>query len=639
MSFGAYLRFLRSALTALLICSVVILVAPVTESSRRVRPLPKGTDAEDIQEYLQQVDSIFRFSVVPRPEGLSPLGDFTPKRPSPAHRQGFVRTTLGWVDVGAPEAILNRLPRELRGSGQGKVEIAGKGRARPNAAMIVRLDPGAAKRLGYGQIETDIRAAGGEVLGVRPYNALIVKTGSQAAVRAVGSLQFVTAITDYEAAFKLSPRIGRKPVSNRVRAESRQIHLDIEMWPGPGFDRAAAAQKIRKIVGNDGVLAESLTGRSYRVRGDTNAVRALARLDDVMSVSESLDWVLMNSEIPTIIMIGSTAEGFPPDGARPYHDLGIDGGGIDTDGDDQRINNGTDAVPPQIVTVTDNGLSYDSTQFSQTLTQPITLAHPIGPTHRKVHSIQAVVDSGSTCDATLAGGNTHGNIVSGIIAGNPGAFGLMYSDSEDAVSFPEYTSFRLDGTAAGARILMQDAGGPDVCTLRGLDEMGGNVEPGFLIDRLNLSICPTDGNGAGACQGTIGGGDEVHLHVMPFGTPNFDVIVDNTSNGTYPLEAQQIDLFLVNNRDYMVFAPVGNQGQRSDDAGEARWPDLFNGTAIDDDPNDPPERLQVSPPSTAKNLVSVGAHFTDPTGGIAIGEGSSRGDPAPSYSSTGPATS
>ena len=50
------------------------------------------------------------------------------------------------------------------------------------------------------------------------------------------------------------------------------------------------------------------------------------------------------------------------------------------------------------------------------------------------------------------------------------------------------------------------------------------------------------------------------MRLFPFGVPNFDLQLANTTDGTYTADASDIDRFLVNNRDYMVFAPVGNQG-------------------------------------------------------------------------------
>ncbi len=348
-----YLRFVRAAITALLVCGVVLLIAPVSESAREGRRVLSDRDAEIERKNLEFMRNIPRFSVVPRPVGLSPLGDFEPGLPSVERRRGLVRTTLAWVDVAQPDAILNRVPSELRGVAKGRIEVKGKGRARANAATIVKLDQEAVKRLGYGGVEASIRAAGGRVLTAMPYGAIVVEPGSEASVREIAALSFVTAMTEYEPAFKISRGVGRIAISNRVRAESREMELNIQLWPRS--DRARALQGIEKVVGNDGLLEKSHDGRSFRVKAGTRSVRALAHLDEVMSITESLDWVLMNAAVPTITMVGNFRDS--PRGIRPYHDLGVDGGGIDTNADGQRINDGTDAVPPQIVAVTDNGIS------------------------------------------------------------------------------------------------------------------------------------------------------------------------------------------------------------------------------------------------------------------------------------------
>jgi len=133
----------------------------------------------------------------------------------------------------------------------------------------------------------------------------------------------------------------------------------------------------------------------------------------------------MDAEIPTMAMVGNVKENLPFQ--KPYFDVKVDGGGIDTNGDGQRLNNGTDTVPPQIVAVTDNGISYDSVQFSQSATLPAGGLTQIGPSHRKIHSIQAVTDSGDGCDAPLSGGGTHGNVVAGVIAGDASPFGSKVS--------------------------------------------------------------------------------------------------------------------------------------------------------------------------------------------------------------------
>src|SRR3989449_585974 len=310
-------------------------------------------------------------------------------------------------------------------------------------------------------------------------------------------------------------------------------------------------------------------------------------------------------------MVGSVEDTL---GAKPYHDIGVDGGGIGallctnnptatctTDAQCapglcrlQRLNNGTAPVPPQIVAVTDNGLSVDSAQFSQTATQTTDLSHPVGPAHRKVHVIQAVADDGSTCDGVLFGSGTHGNVVAGAIAGWPSGVGVFASKSI-LNGRPLITGINLDGVARGARILMQDTAPPSRCLINELIERGGNVTPGNLATRLRTAR---------------DGGDNVHLHDMPFGVPNFDNTLSNPQTGTYTIDSNQIDTFLVNNRDYMVFVPVGNQGSTPSKVGHRVYPDLFDGTAGDNDPN-VPVGLEISPPATAKDIVSVGSHRYD----------------------------
>ena len=99
---------------------------------------------------------------------------------------------------------------------------------------------------------------------------------------------------------------------------------------------------------------------------------------------------------------------------------------------------------------------------------------------------------------------------------------------------------------------------------------------------------------------------------MPFGVPNFDSVDNNPENGTYPLASYEVDLFLMNNRDYMVFSPVGHQGDETVGTEyTVVFPDLYNGTALDEDPNNPARPLQIPPPATAKNIVTVGISWND----------------------------
>ncbi|HXH28000.1 MAG TPA: S8 family serine peptidase, partial [Candidatus Polarisedimenticolia bacterium] len=496
--------------------------------------------------------------------------------------------------------------------------------------VILQIDATALAARGWDRIEADL-ARFGDLLEVVPARGVVLRVADDAALSSLLGLDAVEAAGPYRPAFKISPVVGRMPLLERRRAESRRMDLEVTLWHG--VDATAAAREIGAITGASSVAQSSLDGSVLSVEADTGQLVRLAGLDSVARIEERPEYTLQDSEAPTILMIGSMEEGFG--GARPFHDAGVDGGGIDTNHDGRRLNDGSDAVPPQIVAMTDNGVSYDAVHLAETTTQGITSTHPIGSTHRKIQAIQNAGDASlSTCDSILSGGTTHGNVVAGVIAGNPGELGFTYTKAINPEFAPPVGGISLDGLARGARIIMQDAGVPGQCTLADLVEFGGNVSPGNLIDRLNQAICPKSG-GTGACTGLIGGGGDVHLHVMPFGTPNFDLVLGNDTNGQYLTSSRQIDLFLVNNRDYMVFSPVGNEGEDVHGGKPVvRWPDLLDCTILDDDPAHP-SPLQVSPPATAKNSVTVGAMMSD---AWTLFPGVNTEEFAVGFSSKGPAT-
>jgi len=133
----------------------------------------------------------------------------------------------------------------------------------------------------------------------------------------------------------------------------------------------------------------------------------------------------------------------------------------------------------------------------------------------------------------------------------------------------------LDGVARGARIIVTDIASRGRCVTNALVEKGGNVDPGSLAVRLNELICANTSTppSTGACANVVGGGNEVHLAITPFGAPdNFQTIQFLPSNGTYPTPALDIDRFLYNNRDMMVVAPVGNNGANIGSSGCASSP-------------------------------------------------------------------
>ena len=146
---------------------------------------------------------------------------------------------------------------------------------------------------------------------------------------------------------EVSPLVGRTKLMQRSRASSHTLELLVSTWKDA--DLAAARADLEGVVGAGKVQSHSLDGSVFLVKARSNQVARMARSSHVRGISERPEYMLTNSEVPTILMIGSTEESFAV--ARPFHDLGIDGGGIDTD-DDGRRNDGTDDVPPQIVVVT-----------------------------------------------------------------------------------------------------------------------------------------------------------------------------------------------------------------------------------------------------------------------------------------------
>jgi Subtilase family/Thrombospondin type 3 repeat len=546
-----------------------------------------------------------------RAPGLSPFGDRFLSIQRPADPKGLVETPLGFVDLHHP-ALFDSLPPGL--ARKATLVLPGKG-GMAAGVNLVQIGAADLARLGPDAIEQRLGEAG-RIVGRLPERAYLVKTRGPQDLQRLASMAEVEAMAPYPPALKIDRMVGRVPLIEARRARSQVLQLTVAAWPGAGAEeRAELRHRLEELAEPGGIADETGDGTLLLARIRAGRIGALADSDAAAAIQESLELMLYNAEAPSLIMTGSVEETL---GARPYQDAGVDGGGIDTNGDGMRINDGTDTVPPQIVAVTDNGLSYDSAQFSQTATQPTTLLIPVGPRHRKVHAIQTVADNGLTCDAVLSGAGTHGNVVAGAIAGNPSQVGVFASKTV-GIRNPVIDRIPMDGVARGARILMQDAASPSRCTINELIELGGNVTPGNLAARL---------------QAARDGGNNVHLHVMPFGTPNFDTIVDNTQNGTYAIESSQLDTFLVNNRDYMIFVPVGSQGTFPANIYKRQYPDLFDGTTLDNDPNFP-AHPQIPPPATAKDIVTVGSHRED----MQTFSGTFNEEEIPSaYTSRGPAT-
>jgi hypothetical protein len=566
-----------------------------------------------------------------RPAGLSPFGDaFTAPRLKEGDARNLLLTPLGHMDPASPETLLRDVPRNLRFAA-GELTRGTKGEIAPGLNLVM-LDASAVEARTLDEVQAGLERSA-RVVGYLPGYTLLVYV-EPAKMGELAHNPDVRFVTPYQPAFKVSLDLGRRPLIEKARASREELQL--EVYGVPGRDSQALRKDLEKVQGVRQVVEYGADGSGFLVFAHFSSVPQIAHLRDVLHVKESYEWMETNAKNVPTIMMGSYEDSL---GIRPFDIAGVDGGGIDTNLDGQRINDGTDSVPPQIVGVTDNGISYDIPSFSQTATQPATGGNPIGPTHRKLHALYSLDDAQlSSCDSPLSGSGTHGTIVASTIAAFPtqlGAFLTVPGIGGTGAARNE----SLDGVARGSRIIVQDAADTTRCTINGLVERGGNVNPGRLIDDMNRLICPKSGGTGTLCTGITGGATEVHLAVLPFGLPdNFSTTRFPNSSGTYPQEAADLDTFLYNNRDFMIVSPVGNSGglysANRIQLMDPELPDLFDGTALDDDPNIP-HPISVQAPATAKNIISVGGGRGDMTTFFGTDDQQNRND---GYSSRGPAT-
>jgi hypothetical protein len=586
-------RFLTAFALALLLAGPAMLLW-----ASRVELLSgDGYEATSLELEANQARQIASLSLPKghaRTAGLSPLGaqPLTPRLRFDGTR-GLLLTSLGHLDPAQSETLLGLLPPALRLRAD-QVSRSERGTLQPGF-NYVRISPAAIDARRGAEVNEALQSSPGifvEGYLDEGWRLVYAEPRGLGALRQMGDLDRFVAM---EPGLKIDTTLGFKPLINRARAQSNELHL--EVYLARAADRVAVARDLRDVKGVSGVAEHGLNG--LMVIADSRAVPGLAHRREVLAVREALEFMTLNAKNSPTIQVGSYEDGLA---IRAFDEVGVDGGGLDTNGDGRRLNNGTDTVPPQLVAVTDNGISTDSPSFSQTATQPfIPITAPIGPAHRKVHGIIAVNDSGNGCDGVLSGSGTHGDIVASVIAAYPSQLGFFANRTAIGDSSVPRNS-NMDGVARGARIIMQDVADSSRCTINSLIEKGGDVDPGSLATRMGEILAA--------------GGSQVHLAVLPFGAPdNFSTALNTpTSDGTYPQEAVDLDTFLYNNRDFMIFSPVGNTGAQLNSARVALFdsilPDLFNGTPADNNPNFP-KPVQVAPPATAKNVVSVGASVAD----------------------------
>ncbi|HEV8375545.1 MAG TPA: hypothetical protein VGR38_04840, partial [Candidatus Polarisedimenticolia bacterium] len=534
----------RTRLLLLLIALLPLLTIASIRSwavKRETRPEIQLQELRDIDPEALSFFSRHSARLNARPLGLNPMGDsFKPAFPGPAKRKGLIYSAAGFADLKKPTGM-DFLPGAFRPSKEfrngGGLDV-----------LLVQIGETALKSRGIDSIEEELRALGVSVVNSVPERGLVLM-GEVQALKSARAASFVEASTPYPPGFKVDPAIGTTPLISKLRASSRELELIAGIWPG--FSRDKVLSEVRAIVGSEMASPYGETDGTIRLRATPEKIAAVAGVAGIRTIQEDLEFLLASAEVHTTAQVGEVEH---TAGATPYWSMGVDGGGLGLGS----------AVPPQIVAVTDNGVSTDTVSFAQSntaLTDTQISALITGGTHRKIASYQLVGSHpggsviGESCDGLLSGSATHGNVVGGIIAGSASPLGAFATISP----LPGYVhpNINMDGIARGARLVVQDAGSEVDCVSSEIVEHGGNVNPGSLTDRM---VAARD---AGA-----------RLHVMPFAVPNFTAILGG-NQGTYTVESSQVDTFLANNLDYMVFSPVGNAGMSLQN-GRDLIPDLFD---------------------------------------------------------------
>jgi hypothetical protein len=439
--------------------------------------------------------------------------------------------------------------------------------------FIVQVAKDAIAGGGVAELSEMIRSAGGEVVGGMPVNFLQARltAGSIATVR---SLPGVEAVVPFQAAFKLDPMIGRKPLIDPVKAVSEVLELEISLFPGERMEDV-----VPQLVAI-GARMGSASGRFGTVSIHRDKIGQLAGIQAISDITEFHPMLPAGEETTMTMQVGGVgAFGFGRGDTPPYHAAGINGSG-----------NGVGGTAPQTLLVIDSGAQVDAADLSN---DDLTAGTP-GPGHRKVVSYRAATDFGGDgdfqgCDDPDLGGGTHGHVVAATALGNATNIVNLTTGWNPAVSYVltedvNLQEWAVDGVAPGATLALLDAnstpaaGTCDDPTVAGIST-GPNYYSGTnLADPCPGTTCP------GFLQ-TFYRDFNAKLSNMSFGSSNM-----------YGSSTRQIDQFLWDKGDAMVFAAAGNNAQ-------------------DVSPNDGfPDLGSVISPSTNKNGLSIGGSNTGGTG-------------------------
>lgn len=378
--------------------------------------------------------------------------------------------------------------------------------------------------------EKALREASLEVYTYLPHYAFLVKmpAGWRQTVRALGA----TWAGLYHPFYKISRQVSEIPAfdftQEALGAEERPRIVMLQVFPDA--DVREVVRRIRDELGVPGVVGWGPGQRFSRVRllltpSEIAAHReALAQLGEVFWIEVEPRRALLND---TTVWVGQS--GLSGGQTTPIFSQGIYGEG-------------------QTVAVLDTGIDPDMCYFRDTsLGLPPTNACNAGTvanqSQRKVVAVNFLWSN--ECSGGISGSewdtHDHGTHVAGTVAGDNFANLLLHNAG--------------DGMAPGAKLVVQDGG-------YSVDNCGDLPGIGCPVVDLNPIFQQAYNQGA-------------RIHTNSWGDNENSSVQNNYSSGS-----QDVDEFMWNHKDFLVFFAAGNSG---------------------------PSSSTVGSPSTNKNGVSVGA--------------------------------
>ncbi|HXH27617.1 MAG TPA: hypothetical protein VNL37_01140, partial [Candidatus Polarisedimenticolia bacterium] len=321
---------------ALMLASPAMLI---WASKAQLPSTDEGMSAAELQK-LRAETRFIASRVLPdahaRPSELSPFGGkYLNPRLAKGDARGTIRTPLGDMRPDNPELLLADVPANLRFAPGDLVKTDRGAIAKDGGLHYIMLDEAAISRSSVDSLLDGIQQHA-RIVGNLP-NATLMVYGDHGQIRAVSEMPGVKAILPVEPALKIAPDTGVRPRLSRKDADSRD--LTIEAYLVPGVDKAAARAKIEAIPGVRDVTDYSLDGRGLLMKVHFSALPQVARVRELMNLQEQHDFTETNSESSATVQMGASTDGRQ---IRPFDDAGVDGGGIDTNADGQRINDGSD---------------------------------------------------------------------------------------------------------------------------------------------------------------------------------------------------------------------------------------------------------------------------------------------------------